>query len=106
MLTAVQVDKLELLKQVIDFTLAAHSVLSQPEPEEPEPIDLAAFRTKIRNQVLAGSGVKAKWLGTLSTEPEYGTADLLDLGAFTPAAVQLLTDCRDELRAVALGLEV
>jgi len=108
MLTEEQVTKLQLLKQIVDFTLAAQAVLSEEEPtvQEIEPVDIIAWRISIRNRVLAGSGVKAAWLGTLSTEPEYGVDDLLSLGALTPTAAQLLTNCRDDLRAAALALEV
>jgi len=103
MLTDAQITKLRLLKQVVDFTLAAQGVLSESEPEQPEPVDVNAWRTSVRNRVLAGSGVKAAWLGTLSTEPEYGANDVAALGV-TAAAAVLLTECRDELRAAALAM--
>lgn len=107
MLTEEQMNKLRLLKEVVDFTIAAQEVLSEPEPtDQPAvPADLIAFRTAVRNRVLAGSGEKAKWLGTLSTPPLYGKPDVLALGV-TDAAATLLVACRDELRAMALALQV
>lgn len=102
MLTDAQVTKLNLLKQVVDFTLAAQVVISEEAPVDPEPVDIVKWKTSVKNRILAGSGIKARWLGTLSTEPEYNAADLEILG-MTPAAAQLLTDCRDELRATALA---
>ena len=105
MLTAAQVTELKLLKDVVDFTLAAQQVLSESEPVDPEPVDVKSWRASVRNRVLAGSGVKAKWLGTLSTDPVYGAKDLTALGV-TAAAAELLTGCRDELRAAALALGV
>ena len=103
MLTGEQIVKLRLLKQVVDFTLAAQDVLSEEEPQDPEPVDVVKWKISMRNRVLAGSGVKAKWLGTLSTKPEYSAMDLEGLGV-TPKSAKLLADCRDELRATALAL--
>jgi len=105
MLTPVQVTKLKRLKEVVDFTLAAQVVLSESEPTDPEPVDVPAWRASVRNRVLAGSGVKAAWLGTLSTEPEYGATDLAGMG-MTAAAAALLVGCRDDLRAAALAIEI
>ena len=104
-LQASKLRKLRKLKEIVDFTIAAQEVLVQPEPQVPEPVDLAGFRTAVRNQVLAGSGVKAEWLGTLSTPPTLGAADVQALG-LTAAVATLVTGCRDELRAAALVLKV
>jgi len=80
--------------------LAADAVLAEPEPEQPEPVDVLAWRTSLRNQVLAGSGEKAALLGTLSTEPTVSDAEVdKALGAGMAAE-------RDRLRLEALALEV
>ena len=104
MLTLAEKAKLQIQQAVISFALAADAVLIQTAPEDPEPVDLVAYWTSVRNQILAGSGIKAEWLGTLSTEPQYDADDLEAIG-FTAAEAARLTAVRDEMRATALALD-
>ena len=90
-------NKLTRLRDWCEALLAADSAISEPEPEQPEPVDLDAWRISVRNRVLAGSGEKAALLGTLSTKPTVKAADIdAALGAGVSAE-------RDRLRAAALA---
>jgi len=97
-------DTLLKLKAWAEALLQAKDALAAVPPVNPEPVDVAAFLTAQRNQVLANSGDKAALLGTLSTPPVLSEADLAKVvGA---ALADAFRKDRDICRAAALALPV
>lgn len=96
-------DKLTKLQTYIAALLAAQAVADEPEPEQPEEIDLDAWKVSQRNRILAGAGDKAALLGTLSTEPTVDAVELAELGLDSKVAASLVTE-RDRVRSVAVAL--
>jgi len=94
-------NKIRKLRAYCDALLKTRSVADESEPEQPEKPDLDAWRTSVRNRILAGSGDKAALLGTLSTEPTVTAADLRDAGLLSTTAAELIAE-RDQVRAIAL----
>jgi len=110
-------DDLLRLRAWIDALLAAQAAADEPEPEQPEKPDLDAWRTSVRNRILAGSGDKAALLGTLSTEPTIRNArqlaDLLGFEVWLPDEAEpawpswvddFISEC-SRVRARALELD-
>ena len=64
-----------------------------------DEIQLRSFR----NQILGGDGLKAAFIGTLSTEPTVTFQELVARGTKEPEA-QMIINSRDDLRARALAL--
>lgn len=92
------------LEAILESLTAAKGCETSAESiQQPEPLDEAAIKTSLRNQVLAGSGVKAAFWGTLSTPPTVTAADLQAAGLSAAAASQIIAE-RDRLRAFFLGL--
>jgi len=98
------VDKLIKLRAYLDKLIAANSAIEETQPEPPPAFDLVAWKTSIRNRVLANDGLAAELIGTLSSNPSVSQSDLeaLGLGAAQAAA---LIGARDALRAQALAIK-
>jgi hypothetical protein len=64
---------------------------------------LTDFYTSCRNQALAGDGLKAAFMGTLSTAPTVTYDELLARQTAPDGAMALITN-RDALRAALLAL--
>ena len=76
---------------------------TQPEDQPGQVADVQGWKNSVRNRILAGSGEKAAFFGTISTEPVVAARDLEGLG-FDPDTAKALTDTRDELRDAALSV--
>jgi hypothetical protein len=72
-------------------------------PPELSGQDLTDYLTSCRNRALAGDGLKAAFLGTISTEPTVTQAELVARGVKEIEAGMLITE-RDVVRFDALGL--
>jgi len=102
----------QLRKQVAysQALLDAEEVLASAPSEEiapvPDPIDLVALRTSIRNRVLAGSGDKAAILGTLSTEPAKDAKTLSAELDIYPSLAEAMVEEAGRLREAALALDL
>ncbi len=100
--------KLRKLRNTINALLQASEVMDEPMPKAERDMsaeEATAWKTSQRNRVLAGSGDKAEFLGTLSTEPVVSAADLEAMGVSKTDAAEMVAE-RDSLRAEALALTV
>lgn len=75
----------------------------QNPPDGLSGADLAAHLTSCRNRALAGDGLKAAFMGTLSDAPTV-TVDELKARGIKDAEAQMLIDQRDALRIAAFAL--
>lgn len=93
------------LRAYADGVIEAIDVLNETAPEDKpaESADVIGWKNSVRNRVLAGSGDKAAFFGTLSTEPVVTAHDLENLGLDAGTAADLIVS-RDELRAAALSM--
>ncbi len=97
-------DQLRKIDAYFDALQAAKDVIAQAENiTQPEPVDVVALKTSLRNQVIAGSGDKAAFFGTLTTEPTVTQADLELMGLKSLHAGAVIAE-RDRLRTAALAL--
>jgi hypothetical protein len=85
--------------------VAAIDALNELPPEDQPGVvaDVQGWKNSVRNRILAGSGDKAAFFGTISTEPVVTAQDLADLGIDGQVAVDLIAE-RDRLRAAALDV--
>jgi hypothetical protein len=101
---AVDYTKVNQNEQIMEALKAANDVKTTVEGiQQPTPIDEAALKLSLRNQVLAGSGIKKAFLGGLTESPTIAASDLQTLG-YTAAAANALIAERDALRAYFLAL--
>ena len=93
------------LDNYLDALAACKSLVDQLDnpPSQPEPIDIQAFKVSLRNQVIGGSGDKAAFFGTISTQPTVTSLDLQDMGLKATAANAIITE-RDALRAKVMAV--
>lgn len=83
--------------------IAALDALNEQPPENASAEDEGAWRKSVRNRIIAGGGEKARFFGTISTEPVVMAPDLEQLG-FTRETAEALVAERDKLRAMALDM--
>ena len=100
---AINIDEIKKLRAYLDAIIEASAVIAEEQPKDPEPVDVAAWKTSVRNRILAGSGDKAALFGTLSTEPTVAEKELTDLDVYPSLAADICT-ARDDIRAAALAL--
>lgn len=94
--------ELKKLRAYLDAIIEAEAVIAEKPPEDPAPVDVAAWATSVRNRILAGSGDKAALFGTLSTAPVVVEKSLTDLDVYPSLAADICKR-RDEIRAEALA---
>jgi len=96
---------LEKLRAYAESMITALDALDEQPPEDKpaESADMVGWKNSVRNRVLAGSGEKAAFFGTISTEPVIAARDLQDMG-FDVATAEALIDERDKMRAAAFDV--
>lgn len=99
---ALDLAELKKLRAYLDALIQAEAVLAEPEPQAPEPVDVAAWNVSRRNRILAGSGEKAELLGTISTEPVVTDKTFIDLDV--PNLADGIVKRAAEIRSAALAL--
>lgn len=95
--------ELKKLRAYLDAIIEAEAVIAEKPPEDPAPVDVAAWQTSVRNRILAGDGDKAALLGTLSTEPTVNEKSLTDLDVYPSLAADIVKRA-GEIRTSALAL--
>lgn len=89
------------LKALLEGKEAIDSAMNPPSNLSPE--DLNDFYRSCRNRALAGDGLKALFMGTLSTEPITTVSELEQRGIKTEEAQELVSQ-RNYIRAELLSL--
>ena len=97
-------EKLLKLRAYLDAAISAIQAAEAPPLDPQLPVEFTAYKTSIRNRILAGFGEKAELLGTLTTEPVADAKSLVTAGLDEKTADEILTACA-EARSVALALD-